>query len=486
MAVSDALSQERAPQERAPQERTPDERARRAGERWFERRWLVRSITVSFVILVAIKFVHSVFFKENDFDLHLSWGGEALRGTVHGDEAAWGSILFQYPPGRILLDEFLATLPRLSARAMVFSLALGSLFVTRRIWRTLAAQVKPADQAVELAASAGAFILLAPWVVRDLDECGLQILLLFMLSMAAWALFRGAKVQAGAWIAAAITYKVTPVIVVPLLLWKRRFAEASVAIAGVIVLNLPVPALFWGPQHAWDAVLRHVELARHEMALEDPSESAIDITLGNRSLALAITRYLRTYPRGSEFFVDEGFNDHGCIARSVALSECRQHPLFVQFLDLPPATAKRIVLATLLSIAALLAWTMRHRWLLAETPRGAESYGMLAPEWAVTCVFVALLSPFVWQQHLVLALPCAYLVLRDLLMRDQSVAWRWAVIGFTFVVVWILHRNALSQQLELIAISYHLDILALFGLVVATLRIDGAGQSVATERQITA
>jgi hypothetical protein len=252
----------------------------------------------------------------------------------------------------------------------------------------------------------------------------------------------------------------------------------------VIALNLIVPALFWGPQLAWDATLRHAGHIKEELA-HDPSESRIAVTIGNRSLPFAITRYLRNYPRGHELFIDEGFNDHGCIERGVALSDCRQHPLFIQFLDLSPTTAKSITLGTLLCIAAVLAWVMRHKWLSAQTPRGAGRYGSLAPEWAVTCAFVALLSPFVWQQHLVLVLPCGYLVLRDLLMRDDRAWWRWATIAIVFVVVWILNRNILSQQLELIALSYHLDVLALLMLVFATLTIDNSvDASAATKRQL--
>jgi alpha-1,2-mannosyltransferase len=460
------------------------ESSNKVGAPWYGREWFVRSITYGFLLLVLIKFVHSVFFKQNDFDLHLHWGDTAFRGTFYGDAAAWQSAFFQYPPGRILFDEFLAVLPHSLARALIFILAVGSLFITRRIWWALAAQVKPAQATIDFAASAGALVLLATWVVRDLDECGLQILLLFMLSMCAWSLYRGAGVQAAAWIGIAITYKVTPVIVLPLLLLKRRFVEAFCAIGFVIAFNFLVPALFWGPQHAWDAVLRHVELIQEQMALEDPSQNPIATTLGNRSLGLAITRYLRTYPPGSEFFIDRGFDDHGCIERGIALSECHQHPLFYQFLNLPASTVKRIMQLTLVCIGAALAWAMRHRWLLAQTRRDTARYGLIAPEWAVTCVFVAILAPFVWQQHLVLVMPCAYLVLRDLLMREDKVRWRWATIGFVFVVAWILHRNVLSKQLELIAISYHLDILALFSLVVATLTIDGAKASGAAKRQV--
>ena len=174
-----------------------------------DRKLFTRSITYGFVLLVLAKAVQSVFLKENDFDVHLGWGRLALRSATLDD---FLRVPFQYPPGRILIDEAMAMLPRLVARAICFSAAIGSLFVTRRIWRDLAEGMRPASPGVEFCASALAFVLLAPWVVRDFDECGLQILLLFFLSMAAWSLYRGKRVQTGAWLGLAITWKITPVL----------------------------------------------------------------------------------------------------------------------------------------------------------------------------------------------------------------------------------------------------------------------------------
>jgi len=207
---------------------------------WYEQRWFTNSVTIGFALLILIKFVHSVFFMQNDFDGHLAMGSRALRGTFYGDNDAWQALFLQYPPGRILFDEFLSILPYYFVRALVFSAAIDSLFATRPIWRALAMDVKPAPSGVEFAASSCAFVLFAVWVVHDLDECGLQLLLLFMLSMAAWTLYRGARVQGGAWIALAISWKVTPWLFVPLLLWKRRFVEAGAAIGFVSATALKV------------------------------------------------------------------------------------------------------------------------------------------------------------------------------------------------------------------------------------------------------
>jgi hypothetical protein len=263
-----------------------------------------------------------------------------------------------------------------------------------------------------------------------------------------------------------------------LLIWKRRFVEAAAAICFVVAFNLIVPGLIWGPTVARDVLLGHVRLIQKLATLEDPSENGIERpSHRSQSLKLAIARYLQTYPPGHPLFIDRDYDDDGCALRAIpkdAPNYCRRHPLFVQFLDLSPATARRIVAAVLGVIALGLAWRLRRRWLLAGDRRGAENRSSLAPEWAVACAFVALLSPLAWLQHLTLALPCAYLAIRDALMRGGRRWPRWALLGFVFVCVWILQRDPLTKQLALVAMSYHDDVAAVLLLVMATLAIDGA------------
>ena len=445
---------------------------------WYERAWFATSVTYGFVLLVAVKAVHSIFFKANDFDVHLAWGRMALDGALLSEPA-------HYPPGRFLIDEGLALLPRLVARTISFVAALASLFVTWGIWRRLAEAVKPAPAGIDFAAAALAFILLAPWVVRDFDECGLQVLLLFVLSMAAWSLYRGARLQAGAWLGLAITYKLIPLLFIPLLIWKRRFVEAATAICFVAAFNLLLPALVWGPTVAGEVLMRHVRLMVTS-ATGDPAENGIERpSHRSQSLRLAIARYLQTYPPGHPLFIDRDYDDDGCPPRPAAKDDpswCQRHPLFVQFLDLSPVAAGRIVTAVLGLIAIGLAWRMRRRWWLADDRGDADDRSSLAPEWAVACAFVVLLSPLAWLQHLTLALPCAYLVIRDVLLREARQRPRWALLGFVFVCTWILQRDPLTKQLALVAMSYHLDVMAVLLLVMATLAIDGAIRQRATDR----
>ncbi len=443
---------------------------------WYERAWFIKALCYGFALLVAVKFVHSVFFKQNDFDVHLANGALALKATYYADSEAMGPLLFQYPPGRILIDEGLSLLPRLLARAVFFIAAIGSLFFTFNIWRELAQKMKPAIASVEYAAAGLAFLLLANWTIRDFDECGLQILLLFFLSMAARALYRGAPLQSGAWLALAVTFKVTPVIFIPLLIWKRRITEAAVALAFIVLLNVLVPALVWGPSMSREGIVRHIQTIATIAALDDPSENGIEPpSHRSQSLKLAIARYLQTYPPGHSLFIDRGYADEtSCADRKVTPVACERHPLFVQFLDLPATTANKIVTAIIGMIALVLAWRLRRRWLLAKPGNETGTFSSLAPEWATACAFASLLSPLNWHQHMVLVLPCAFLVIRDLLLRAEPARLRWAGLAFVFICVWVLHRDPLSKLYSLIAMSYHFDVMAVLILIVLTLTIDRA------------
>jgi Glycosyltransferase family 87 len=445
---------------------------------WYDRAWFRTSVTCGFVLLVLVKFVHSVFLKENDFDVHFAWGQMALDAT-HGDAGPLLSLSsFHYPPGRFLINEGFALLPRLVARTVCFGAAIGSLFITRAIWQRLAQEVKPASPGIDLAAATLAFLLFANWVVRDFDDCGLQTLLLLFLSMTAWSVFRGARIQAGAWLGLAITFKLTPVLFVPLLLWKRRFAEAGAAICFVVVFNVLAPALAWGPDLAREVLVRHLQFVQTSAALPDPSQNGVEPpSHRSHSLKLAIARYLQTYPPGHPLFIDRDYDDNSCTERGIPLDDpnlCQRHPLFIQFLDLPVATAKQIVMAVIFIIGLALAWRMRHRWSLAHTENHSASLRPLAPESAVACVFVAVLSPLAWDQHLTLVLPCGYLVIRDALTRERPSRLRAAALGLIFVCVWILHRDPLSKLYSLIAMSYHFELLAVFVLILLTLTIEGA------------
>jgi hypothetical protein len=450
---------------------------------WTQSNWYRLAFIAAFALLLLVKAGQGIFFKENDFSWHLDLGQSALSGTPY--QTPQGQVFGNnYSPGRVLIDSALALLPRYLARAIVFACAVGAMLIMFRIWQVLADATVRAPPKIHFAAATLAFLMLAPWLVRDLDDCGLQFLLLFFLTMAGWSLWRGAAVASGAWLALAFTFKSTPLLFLPFLLWKRRWVEACAMTAFIVVFNAVAPALVWGPATTRVALGHFGSAVWTVMTLPDVVENGMEPPdHRNQSLRFAIARYLQTFPPGHSLFIGEEAGTIPCGTPQSPPSDraqCRPHPLFVQFLDLPPASAKWIVNAIVLVLALAVAWRMRRPWALQTGPPAAAARSAFAPEWAVACALAALLSPVAWHYHLTLFLPCAYLAIRDGLMfpsRGRQIA-LWIVV----ILVWVLQRDPLPRQLALVVMSYHEDVVALLILIVLTMGMKHAVTQPAASR----
>jgi hypothetical protein len=450
---------------------------------WYETAAFRRAALFALVAAALIKAGQGVFLKENDFTLHMELGRAALKSVVYGQPEG-GLVAAMYMPGRILFNAVLALLPEVWARALVFVAAIGALMATAQIWRRLADAVQPVSPSLHFAAAFLALLLLGHWTARDLDDCGLQIILLFLLSMAGWCLWRGARIMAGFWLAVAITYKTIPVIFLPLLIWKRRWVEAAATVVVFAFINVVAPVVVWGPQLGVQAMSRNAQQLWISATVADPSENGVDTpTHRNQNLQLGIARILQTYQPGHPLFIHRRYDDNVCPPDVVATTPpeyCAAHPLFFQFLDLPARTAKAIALAIILLMGLAVAWRMRRPWALATTSPPPGPTTAFAPEWAVACAFTALLSPLTWQHHLVLALPCAYLVIRDLLANPGGTRWRWIALGAVIVFTWIIQRMVLGKQLAIVAMSYKDDVLAVLILIVLALTLRAERQVAGT------
>jgi hypothetical protein len=474
---------------------------------WHDTAWFKWVVVAGFGLLIVGKCVLVLVVKNKgqDFAWHLGVGQTVLDGTPY--KLADGKVVGDhYLPGRLIIDAGLQLLTLRGAQAFCLALSLVGMLWMARVWGKMADAVRPAGNGVHLAAVALGFLLLAPWVVRDFDEAGLQILLLVMLTLVGWCVYRGKSVAAGAWLALAMTYKSTPVLFLPLLIYKRQWTAAGCAVVFFIMFNVVVPGILWGPEKTREALEisggRIVALA----SLKDPCENGIEPPKHqNQSLAFAMARYLQTHPPGHPLFFHEKFdgdfaNQKGTPETDPALG--RAHWGFVQFLDLDNKTAKRVITGVLGLIALALAWRMRKRWGLLSTARdsGAGGEGQagagvlaggevvrktsaLAPEWAAACAFASLMSPMNWLHHMTLMLPCAYLVVRDLLLGPAGRKWRLAALGVVVVCVWVLQRDPLPRQFAVLVMSYHEDVLACLILVVMALTVrEGAGTEVERER----
>lgn len=384
-----------------------------------------RIAIVGLISVASIQGYWAIFVRKNDFAWHMNLGKAFIDGDPYRD------IVALYPLGRAMLDAVPAALPYYAARAAVYCLALLALGLTFWIWNQVANMRRPVNKALAFAAAVGSMALLFPYVLRDLDECGLQILLLFMLGAAMLALSCGRSIVCGMWLGLATSYKVMPLLFLPLLVWKRQWRAAAYMVSFIVIWNL-IPALYLGWNKTIQVHKQWLAQVRQSMSNDDPSENGIEPpNPRNINLTAALARFVQTYPKGHPLHLE--------------------HPAFVQFGNLEPRTAGLVVKALLLSLAGILAWKMRRGW------GPDQGQADIATDWAAVCVLSALLSPLCWKQHLVVLLPAVFLTWRAILSdprgsRRQIVGL--AIIGFVAIG---LKRGVLGHDLSIVAMSYKFD-----------------------------
>ncbi|MCD6365214.1 MAG: DUF2029 domain-containing protein [Planctomycetes bacterium] len=441
-----------------------------------DRRWyatprfrLVAGILLGVVFLGS--FLNGVLKKDNDFRIHYYLGVRCLEGLAYVGENGEREVFDNYPVGRLVVNGALALFPYRVARGVCWAFAVVCLFLSLRLWHGMAQLQGAGSKALSIAAGALVLVVLSPWVVRDLDDCGLQIILLFILTAGAWTLLRNKPAASGLLLALASTYKVTPVLFLPLLLFKRRWREAAWMAVFVLALNvlLPMPLLGVSGTLRANGVFFSKVASVAGAGAEDPTANGVESPKhSNRSLKLAILRYLQTYQAGHPLFIAHpGDVD----ADRDGAGNVRAHPLFVQFFDLPPRLAGHIASAVMLTAAVALLYLFRHKW--GQGPHEAD----LAGEWAVMTGLCAILSPLCWGQHLVLVIPAMFLTIRAAL-DGQLGRWRTVLLALIVLAVLAPQRAIFGRELCTVIHSYKPQPLAvlLCMALVLTLPKVGKGQ----------
>jgi hypothetical protein len=388
---------------------------------WYASRRFQRGALLVFALFAAGEGIVSVFLKDNDFLWHRGIG----QGFLEGDPYKYGGG--HYLPSRPMLNSLTAWMPYRLDRAVVYLAAIAALAWTLRAWQRLADRSGPLSASSAFAAAVCALAITVTYFQRDLDECGLQILLLFFLTAAAVQLQADRPLRCGFWLALAAAYKLTPLLFLPYLCYKRQWRATAWTVVFFTGFCL-APALWlgWGVNVAGHE--RWWANTRASLALTDPSENGVEApNVRNQSLQFALARYVQSHPPGHPLTL--------------------AHPLFVQFGALEPAQAKRVVQALLLGLAGALAWRFRKRFVVDgdNLPR----------EWAAVAILAAILSPLCWLQHLVLVLPAVYLVVRAAFEPGARAPWRLR-LGAPVAVVMILagQRDVLGHGFFLLVMSY--------------------------------
>jgi len=190
--------------------------------------------------------------------------------------------------------------------------------------------------------SPAALLLLgAVWiwpVMGDLQEGQTNLLMLLPLMLGLWALQdddRAKQALGGAMLGLAVCVKVTPVIFLAYLLWRRRWTAAGGMVGGIAAGLLLIPALFFG----WDQNWQWLSEWWHIMIVPYVAHGKVEYFVG-QSLPSFLTRLLRHVP---------AFDHRG------------GGQVFVNLVDWPEAVVNNLIRAVLLVLAGGGLWWMRKR-----------------------------------------------------------------------------------------------------------------------------
>jgi len=424
------------------------------GEEPRQRTWLWWTVALLVAGLALGDFYYCVVLKNNDFLWHRGLGETFVNRSVY----EFGR---HYLPARVMIDAATVWMPyRVDRAVWLLSMCVG-LAICVRFWSLLG--VDPNSPAAQTRVWLGPALLglgaVGSYLQRDLAECGLQIALLCMLTGGLAALLRGRPGLCGFSLGLAVAYKLTPLLFLPFLLWKRQWKAAAWMGVWTVLISL-APALYLGWQGNVSAHRQWLDFTIKNMTLEDPSENGVEPpVMHNQALALAIARLFQAYP-----------SDHPLRESNVGL---------VQFAQLSAHDTKLIVQGALLMLAGALAWRFRRP---VDTSDGGVSLGA---EWSAVCILSAILSPLCWLQHLMLVVPAVLLIARTL-ATGRAQRWQWGATGLILAITLLIHRDLLGKTITSTLTSCSPHTVATLLMVLLTLTSSPASQlALATEKAST-
>ncbi len=383
-----------------------------------------RTVAVGLLVFFLVESYQAIWGRENDYRWHTVKGEAFLRRDMQALNADW------YPLGRMGWNALVALLPYRLGRGLMLAAGVAALVGSYHLWGRMAGHGglgHPRVRTAALLTTLAGVVLLQ----RELDECGLQLVLLGMLSVAAWLFYRGRELAGAAALAAAATYKTTPLLFLPYLVWKRRFRAAAAMAVVLVGLNL-LPALYLSWENALEFHGRTLARFAAQARLQDPSQNTVEPpNVRNQSLTVALARYLQTYGEDHPLYLP--------------------HPAFVQFGRLSPQAAGRVVKAAVLLLALVVAWKF---WPSGGRSQGSGSRQRHAWEWAVATGFTALLSPLCWKHHLVLILPAYFLLVLEVLRQPEQNRGTALVLWVAAALMILPGRALWGRELSLVLVSY--------------------------------
>jgi hypothetical protein len=151
-----------------------------------------------------------------------------------------GDLIYAYPPFFALLWVPLSPVPAWLREALWYLVLIGTLFASLRLCETLARRLLPGDwREPELAAfRILTFVLGLKFILAVLENQAYDSVAVVFILLGLLALLKERWLLGAASLATAAALKITPLIFLPYLLFKRRFAAAGIFSAVFVVLTL--------------------------------------------------------------------------------------------------------------------------------------------------------------------------------------------------------------------------------------------------------
>ena len=412
-----------------------------AGASWFaqrEKRFRRLAIGLAGIVFI-VQWVRAVGkLEDGDFFLHWKFANRFVQQQLLYAEG----LHVPYPPFWAMAWSPIAAFSLGVAKALAYPLSLAGLAVSLFVLDRLTRKHLPLDRTRAFWAAAVALALISRFLVRELPECGPNLLLLALSWLAVYGWVKGRDVLGGMCLGLAIAMKCTPGLFLAYFAWKRQWKMAASSALAAAAFSL-APALWQGPasyaQHI-EIWLTHVRLSAGQ---SDPSRGVLgEEELKNLSLRPAGARFLMRLPPKHLSRVE--------------------HPAYLEFLDLPPHMADRVVKLLLIALLGGAAWAFRRK---------VEARDDLAIVWecAAVSTLILLLSPITWAQHCVALLPAFYLLSRACLARGRFDGRIEAIVAAYAVANLLLNRGLIGRDFAMLLASYHLPTVSFLGILAVLL-----------------
>lgn len=373
--------------------------------------------------------------KIGDFDVNREFG---RRFLTH--ENLYGGGSFNYMPAAAMAHAPLAIGPpsvAIGARYLVAVLCLVAIF------RMLTAMTRDQLSAARMNAVGISLVttgLALHYLHRDFDDGGPHVILLAMAVAGIYWAWRGREAIAAGWFGLVIVLKMTPALLLPYFLWKRRWRLfAYTALATVLWIVLPAawmgPAAWWSHQKQWNDMAFGIGVGRH-----DPMRIANEVRIQNQALRPAVKRIFVEYPPEHPNYLG--------------------HALDAPLIKLSEGKAEHVATVVMGLIAAACAWKSRRAFFGPRDPRWLlETSGVL--------VLMVLFSPVTWLQHVVFIIPGLFLLCVDWFSGRRWPAWARILMGLYLLFSLVLNREILGRPTYMAVLSFYTHTLAM--LIVLTL-----------------